>query len=194
VVNWASQTPLGGLGNQLANQLVQTQLLSGFTVVRTESGDAFQLGILQPPTRPKAPFEVTGEERLVYYNETTEVQAGQVDFIGPLAVPRSGQSLYFRIRASGPQAEAFVFQRQSAEQWVGALEASNTAPPPMTPVTSFPIQPGGDYWQEVHVPPGEYYLVVDHSAIAGTVNPPWAPLGVGVPPLVLSYTAELREK
>jgi hypothetical protein len=46
----------------------------------------------------------------------------------------------------------------------------------------------------MRVPRGEYVLVVDNSAVVGSVSPPWNPLSVlGANVALLSYTAELVE-
>ena len=82
LVNWANdQTPVGYLTNTFGSQIASGQLASGFTVVRTESGDAFTLGILQPPARPRQPFGSGGEDRVLVETETTEIRVEQVDFV-----------------------------------------------------------------------------------------------------------------
>ena len=56
MVNWAqNQTPMGYLTNTFGSQITSSQLSSGFTVVRTDAGDAFSLGILVPPNVPARP-------------------------------------------------------------------------------------------------------------------------------------------
>lgn len=196
LVNWANdQTPVGYLTSTFGSQIAQSQLVSGFTVVRTDSGDAFTLGILQPPARPRAPFASGGEDRVLVESETTEVRVEQVDFIGPIVVEEPGLSVYFKYRAVGPHAEALVWSRYEADAWREHLQTGAAlAPPPGPPSMTFPLMPGVTDEQRLQLPPGQYVIVIDHSSRVGRVNPPWNPLNaVGANPLVLSYRIEIGE-
>src|SRR5438093_938780 len=87
LVDWATQQSVGSyLASVFGAQLTSTQLASGFTVVRTEQGDSFSLGILQPPARPEEPFRAGAEDRQLVASETLEIRVEQVDFLGPIWV------------------------------------------------------------------------------------------------------------
>lgn len=194
LVDWATKGPLGQIASSFAGQIMSSQLTSGFTVVRTDEGDEFSLGILQPPARPKRPFDVSGDERYVFANETAEIRAEQVDFLGPVLVPKAGQAIFFRHRSQGPAAEALVYDRRVADYFRDGLQRGTPlGPPAQPPIASF-VLGVGESEQKLRVPPGEYMIVVDHSSRVGRVNPPWNPLAtVGGGTLVLSYRLELGE-
>jgi len=196
IVDWAqNQSPVGYLANTFGAQVVSSQLMSGFTVVRSEEGDAFALGILLPPERPRQPFKSGGEGRVLVDADTAEVRVEQVDFIGPIVIEDSGQSLFFKYQLTGPAAEALLWTRAEADAWREQLQAGAAlAPPSAPPGLAFPLTVGVTQEQRVPLPPGQYVLVVDNSSRVGRVNPPWNPLNaVGVNPVLLSYRLEVGE-
>jgi hypothetical protein len=197
LVDWAqNQSPVGYLTNTFGAQITSSQLLSGFTVVRSSEGDAFALGILLPPERPRQPFGSGGEGRWLVDADTAEVRVEQIDFLGPIVVEDSGQSLYFKYALTGPQAEALLWSRADADAWRERLQMGTPLAPPPTPaILGFALAPGAPQEQRVPLPPGQYVLVIDNSSRVGRVNPPWNPLlnAVGANPVVLSYRLELGE-
>lgn len=197
LVDWAqNQSPVGYLANTFGAQITSSQLLSGFTVVRSDAGDAFALGILLPPERPRQPFGSGGEGRWLVDADTAEVRVEQVDFLGPIVVEESGQSLYFKYALTGPAAEALLWSRVDADAWRERLQMGTPLAPPPTPaILGFALAPGAPQEQRVPLPPGQYVLVIDNSSRVGRVNPPWNPLlnAVGANPVVLSYRLELGE-
>ena len=104
VANWAAQGPAGYLVNTFGNQIVSSEIASGFTVVHGDEGDEFALGILQPPLRPPRPFD-TSSGRYAFANETTEVHPEQIDLLGPFEVAANGQALFARLFVRGPAIE-----------------------------------------------------------------------------------------
>jgi hypothetical protein len=196
VVDWATRTPVGYIANMFGSQIMSSQLTSGFTVVRTEEGDEFSLGILQPPSRPVRAFDTQGNKRAVLANETTEIHIGQVDFLGPFQVYAASQELRLRLRVGqGPTIEGLVVTRSNGDLWREGLGlGSPLGPPPQPAIVTFPIPAGTDQRQSFRLPPGQYFVVVDNSDRVGQSNPPWSPLGsLGSNVAVLSYTAELGE-
>jgi hypothetical protein len=195
VVNWAAQSPAGYLVNTFGAQIVQGQLSSGFTVVHTDAGDEFTLGILQPPARPKKPYDTSGGERFVLGNETTEVRYDQVDFIGPYEVVDDDQAMFLRMKVNGPNLDVMVIHRANGDLWrEGLQQGGKLGPPPSPPITGFVLQPGTELRQRVKLPAGQYYVVIDNSTRMGSVGPPWNPLSVvGGNLAVVSYVAELGD-
>jgi hypothetical protein len=194
LANWAAQGPAGYLFSAFGGQIVSGQLASGFTVVHTEDGDEFALGQLTPPSRPPRPFD-TSEERFTYANETSEVHSEQIDLIGPFAVNNNEQALFLRTMLTGPPVDVLVLHRGSGDLWrAGLQQGAPLGPPPQPPVANFTIQPGMELRQRIPLAPAEYYLVIDNSSRAGSVNPPWSPLGaVGGNAAVVSYAVELGD-
>lgn len=195
VVDWATRTPAGYLANTFGGQIVQSNLASGFTVVRTDQGDDFSIGILTPPERPKHPFKIDSDERLTLANETTEVHPGQVDFVGPLEVGENDQALYLRFSLQGPAVDVVLFQRTLIDPWREGLQRGTPlSAPPVPPLAGFVVQPGVEQRQKLRVPQGQYFLVIDNSNRIGTVAPPWTPLNVlGGVAALLSYSVELGD-
>jgi hypothetical protein len=194
VVDWAARTPVGYLANTFGGQIVSGHLASGFTVVRTDSGDEFTLGHIRPPQRPRRPFAVSGD-RFVQANETTEIRPEQVDFLGPFEVDGNGQALFVRFQVNGPSVDALVLYRGTADLWRSGLQMGAVlGPPPGAPISQFTIAPGYEQRQKLPLPVGQYYLVVDNSSRVGVTTPPWNPLAaVTATPAVVSYVVELGD-
>jgi hypothetical protein len=194
LVNWAAQGPAGYMVSTFGSQIVEGQLSNGFTVVHTDEGDEFSIGILTPPMRPHKYFH-GGSGRMALERDTTEVRTDQVDLIGPLEVPSSEQALFLRFQVTGPALDVMVLRRGAGDLWRNGLQlGAELAPPSEAPVSAFTLQPGQESRQRIPLPPGQYYVVVDNSARMGTVNPPWSPLGVlGGSAAVVAYSAELGD-
>jgi hypothetical protein len=194
VVDWATKSPVGYMANTFGNQIVSSQIASGFTVVHTDDGDDFTLGIIMPPARPKHPFNAT-EDRYVFANETTEIRYNQVDFLGPFEVADDDQAMFLRMRVNGPPVDVMVMHRGTGDLWrEGLQKGAALGPPPQPPLMGFSIPAGREVKQKVRVAPGQYYVVVDNSDRVGAVNPPWNPLAVvGGSLAVVSYIAELAD-
>jgi hypothetical protein len=195
VVDWARRTPVGYLANTFGNQIVSSQLASGFTVVHSDEGDEFALGQLQPPQRPKKPFDTSEGDRYVFANETTEIRYHQIDFLGPFEVADDDQALFLRFRLQGPPVDILLLHRGNGDLWREQLQlGAPLAPPPSPPITAFAMQPGAEQRKKLPLPKGQYFVVVDNSDRVGIVQPPWNPLSVvGGNSAVLSYTAEVGE-
>jgi hypothetical protein len=194
LVDWATQQSVGAyLASVFGAQLTTSQLASGFTVVRTEQGDSFSLGILQPPARPAEPFRAGAGDRELVASETVEVRVEQVDFLGPIWVSGENQGLFFRYQLSGPAAEALLYTRADADAWRERLQqGAPFGPPPVPALLGFALAPGAGGEQSFRLPPGQYVLVVDHTSLLGAVNPPYNPLNaMGANSLILSYRLEL---
>ena len=194
LVDWAAQGPAGYMVSTFGSQIVEGQLANGFTVVHTDEGDEFSIGILTPPMRPQKYFQL-GSGRASLERDTTEVRTDQIDLIGPLEVPAGEQALFLRFQVTGPALDVMVLRRGAGDLWRNGLQlGAALAPPPEPPVSSFTLQPGQEARQRIPLPPGQYYVVLDNSARMGTVNPPWSPLGVlGGTAAVVAYSAELGD-
>jgi hypothetical protein len=196
VANWAAaSTPVGYLANLFGAQIMSSQVASGFTVVHMDEGNEFALGHLTPPQRPPRPFATAPGDRVVYANDTTEIRAEQVDFLGPFEVVESDQALFFRFRVQGPAVDMLLMQRGSADLWREGLQlGAALASPAQPPVATWVVQPGAEDRRKIPLPVGQYSLVIDNSSRVGMTSPPWNPLSVvGANAATVSYTAELGE-
>jgi len=195
IADWAARTPAGYLASTFGSQIVQSELANGFTVIHTDQGDDFSLGILRPPARPPHPFALGGDDRISLASETTDVRPGEVDFLGPFEVAKDDQALFARFRLNGPAVDVLVLQRGAGDPWREALQQGAPLGPPLSPpMTTFVVQPSVEQKQRLRLPRGQYYLVVDDSARVGVVAPPWSPMAaLGAGTATLSYSVELGE-
>ncbi len=194
VVDWASRTPASFLATAFGGQLMSSRLGTGFTVIHSDAGNEFATGRLMPPARPTTPFETRPGRRYTFANETTEVRANQVDFLGPFEVPLNGQALFLRFRVMGPPVDAALFTREAGDTWREGLQRGvGLAAPTQAPVTTWVVPTNLETTQRIPVPPGQYVLALDNSNAIGTVAPPWwNPLTpIGGSTAVVSYIAEV---
>lgn len=197
-VDWAARgTPLGNVAAVFAQRIGADQLTQGFTVIHhPRRGDDFSLGLLYPPQVPVRPFDTSVGRRLVYANETTEVQMQQLDFVGPFSVVKDKQALFLRLRpVAGPNVEVLVFERSSVDPWRERLQLGAPLAPPSVPaITGFAVPMGPEQRHRIPLPRGSYYVVIDNSSKVGSVAPPWNPLAsLGTNPAVLSIAVELGD-
>jgi hypothetical protein len=196
-VDWATRgTPLGYLAESFGQELGAGVLSQGFTVVRTRKGDDFTLGLLTPPARPVRPFATKRGKRATLANESAQVQAQQVDFLGPFEVVKGDQTLFMRFRhEGGPDLEAILYPQGPADVWREGLQlGAPLAPPPVAPILGFPIPAGAETAQRVKLPPGRYFVVLDNSSVIGGVTPPWSPLSsLGSQGATVSFLVELGD-
>jgi hypothetical protein len=191
-------TPLGQIANLFGNQIVSGELTRGFTVVQNDETETktFALGLLMPPQKPHTPFDVEGDERHTFANETVQVQWQQRDFLGPFDVVDTDQVLTMKMFLEGPAVDVMVVSKQVGDIWREAYQTGRPMGPPPGPVMAGgPLQPQRDQLASYRLPPGQYFVVIDHSQYAGTVNPPPAsPLNpLGGPGVKLSYVAQLAD-
>jgi hypothetical protein len=192
----ANVPPFGGIANFLGNQVVTGGLSQGFTVVYNEdTGKDFTLGILFPPTKPHHPFEVKDNERYTFANEVIEVNANQRDYLGPFEVAEAGQGLYMTMSVEGGPVDVMIVDKATGDVWRDAYQTGKPLGPPPGPVQAGgPLQPGQAQNQKFTLRPGLYYVVIDNTAAAGSVNPASSFLNpFGTPPVRVSYLAQVGE-
>lgn len=178
IVDWAAKSPVGFVASAFGGQIVASQLAAGFTVIRTDHGDEFSLGHLDPPSHPPKPFGLSGNDRVLYASETTELHSGQIDILGPFEVTERHQALYLRFQVAGPALEAFIWPRTVVDPWREGLQTGVAlSAPPQPALAGFTLNPGANQ-QRVPLNPGTYAIVLDASSHIGAVNPPFNPLDV----------------
>jgi len=166
------------MADTMGKQLLATQLSAGFTVIRDSSGSAeFGLGIIEKGKRPQQPFDVHGDGRITYENSRVEVHQNERDFLGPIAVDDDGRALYVTATVDGLPIDVMIMDRNSGDQSIRYyLDYAAVGPLAGQPMLSDVAQPGVQYKRTFPVPKGQYYVVFDNSASAGTVAPPNNPL------------------
>jgi hypothetical protein len=177
----AIEQPLANLMNQInpvadkfGQQLLSQKLAEGFTVIREPNGEAdFSMGILRPGERPVHPYDVRGQDRVVYENLRTEVHQNQRDFIGPIEIEDKDRALYVTAQVDGGTAvDLLLLNRESGEASVNAYLNQPQAGPIPPPIAGEVVTPGTELKRTWPVPPGRYWVVIDNTATAGATAPP----------------------
>ncbi|MFO0679151.1 MAG: hypothetical protein U0169_21670 [Polyangiaceae bacterium] len=192
IVNLATQTPLGSLGNVLGQGVISSEIARGFTVVRQSDGDDFTLGILSPPQKPKRAFQ-PGDDRTQLATDSIELGGSTREFLGPFTVDSKDSAIFVKLRVAGAAVDYTFVDKMLGDAWLANYEQAL----PLGPAPGVPIGFGnavpGDATRYVAVRPGRYYVVVENRAAA-----PVAPLGVALPfgetKAQVSYSIEIGDK
>ncbi len=169
------------LAARLGAQIVAQELSRGFTVLRDEDGSTdFGLGIIDKGKRPFHPYQVKGSDKLLLASDTSEVHVEQREFLGPFVIEDDKRALYFMGQLDGAQAlDLFVMRKEDGEAWArDFIFKPGLTPLPGKPLVADVLPGGREYRKVVPLSKGAYYIVLDHSGSAGTVNPP--PAGTGL--------------
>jgi hypothetical protein len=191
-------TPLGTLANMFGNQIAAGTLTQGFTVLEnwdTES-KSFALGVIQPPLKPRTPYDVSEDENHTFANETIEVPYNGRDFLGPFEVVDTDQRLLMKMHNQGPRVEVMVVDKNVGDMWREAYQQGRQLGPPPGPVLGGSVlEPNLESKVAYNLRPGFYYVVVDHTQYAGVVAPPAVSLlaPLSRPSARISYVAQLAE-
>jgi hypothetical protein len=166
-------TPAGTAANLVGSQVVTGFIARGFTVIETDSGKEFSLGILPPGKHPFKPVQVDSEdEAYTFANETVDVYSQQRDFLGPYEIADDDQVIRLKGNLVGNGVDVFLVQKTMGDLWRDNYQNGTVGPPPGNPVSSQAI-PAGPFMRKFKAPPGLYYLVVDNTSTAGATNPPF---------------------
>ena len=194
VIDIAANLPgVGSLANLFGNQVVAGELTRGFTVVNTDKGNDFALGILTPPQVPHHPFDTSASERFTFANETIEVHQNQRDYLGPFDIPEAGKTLFLSFSNQGPALDIMVVNRYTGDAWRDAYQRGMLGPPPGPVMAGGPLQANMSDSRKYSLPPGQYYVVVDNTAAAGLVSPPASIIPLADAMARVSYVAQLGE-
>ncbi len=169
---------LSPMGENFGRQLVGGKLSEGFTVIRDKNGaDDFSIGILDLGKKPFHPFDVHGTGRVTVENMRTEIHENQRDFIGPIEITEAGRALYLTGTVDGaPAIDLMVMGKNEGDAAIQLyVDYPMVGPLPAPPVLSSPVN-AGNFQKTIPLAPGQYYVVLDNSASAGTVNPPGNPM------------------
>jgi hypothetical protein len=194
VVDIAANLPgVGSMANLFGNQIVAGELTRGFTVVNTDKGNDFALGILRPPAVPNHPYDTSASERYTFANETIDVHQNQRDYLGPFEVPEAGKTLFLSLSNQGPALDVMIVNRFTGDAWRDQYQRGMLAPPPGPVMAGGPLQANMSDSRRYALPPGSYYVVIDHTAAAGLINPPQSFNPLADAMARVSYVAQLGE-
>jgi hypothetical protein len=113
-------------------------------------------------------------EKLTLDNDRTDLHAGQQDFVGGFTVTEDDQALYLTLTIDGaPGIDVLLVPEGMGDQ---LLAAYTVRPGPSgllgAPLADDAVVRGAPFQRAIAVPPGTYYLLLDHSAGLGRTAPP----------------------
>ncbi len=180
--------------DEIGQKIVQSQLKRGFTVIRyNDSGETdFGMGIIPKGQRPFHPFQIKSSERVAVANERTELHSGQQDYVGGFEITDEDQALYLTLSVDGaPAVDVFVIAKPvidpMLDQYVrnpGAVSLN------ASPLLAEPALQGQLFQRYLPLPPGIYYLLLDHSPASGASAPPTQPADL---PAKVDYLLQVGE-
>lgn len=188
-------TPAGPTANLVGGQVVQSFIARGFTVVETDAGKEFSLGILPPGKHPVKPVQIDeDDEAYTFSNETADIYVHQRDYLGPFEVADEDQVIQLKGNLVGNDVDVLVVQKTLGDLWREGYQAGGPLGPPAGPIVASGVLNQGVVNKRFKLRPGLYYLVVDNTAFAGQANPPFVlPNPLFEPAARLTYVAQLIE-
>jgi hypothetical protein len=161
--------------NQIGQQVVKSQLDRGFTVIRydDEGNMDFGLGLVPRGGQPFKPFRLASEDKVELANDRTALHSGQQDYIGGFEVTEENQALYMVLSLEGaPAVDVLVLPKSVGDVMIQQYIKSAGPAFPTAPAAMDDVLVSGQLWKRfVKVPPGQYYVVIDHSAGPGRSAP-----------------------
>jgi len=188
-------TPAGPAANLVGSQVVTGFIARGFTVVETDAGKEFSLGILPPGKHPFKPVQVDeDDEAYTFANETADIYSGERDWLGPYEIADDDQLIRLRGNLVGNAVDVFLVQKTLGDLWRTNYQGGAVGPPPGNPISVSALQPGA-FTRTFKAPPGLYYVVIDNTSTAGATNPPFVlPNPLFESAARLSYVSQLIEE
>jgi hypothetical protein len=207
MIERVNSTPLGGLfggnaqetANRMGNQIIAQELQRGFTVLRDDDGSVdFGVGIIEQGQRPFHPYQVHGSDKALLASDWTEIHEQQRDFLGPFEIEGKDRALFLTMNLDGtPAVDVMLFQKTPGDGWLQTyIQQAQVGPPVMPPMLSDVLPQGREWRRTVPLKPGLYYLVIDHTSVAGPVSPPPAQpglLGTSDVAAVVRYVAQVGD-
>ena len=160
--------------NKLGLQIMNAQLKRGFTVIRYGGAGQmdFAMGLLPEGQRPFRPFHRQQVTHELLDNDRTEIHAGQQDYVGGFEIEDEDEALYLTLRLEGTPAVDVLIVPKAAGSGMLSRYTTTGGPALVQGVPlSEPLLAGQPWQRYVALPPGGYYLVIDHSAYLGQVAP-----------------------
>lgn len=161
--------------DQVGQNIVQSQLRRGFTVVRKDdSGETdFSMGVVPAGQSPFHPFQVMQSDRQTLDNDRTEVHAGQQDYIGGFTVEGDDSALYLTMTLDGAsEVDVLLLPKPVADTLLTQYTTQAGAAAPAQSAFGAVLRAGTVLKQYMPVPAGTYALLVDNSNRAGQAAPP----------------------
>jgi hypothetical protein len=161
--------------DQVGQNIVQSQLRRGFTVVRHDDTGAtdFSLGVVPAGQSPFHPFQIVESERQTLDNDRTEVHAGQQDYIGGFTVEGNDRALYLTMTLDGAsEVDVLLIPKPVADTLLVQYTTQPGAAVPSQSAFGTVLRSGTVLKQFMPVPAGTYALLLDNSNRVGQAAPP----------------------
>lgn len=159
----------------VGKDIIERQLARGFTVIRdSERGEVhYATGLIPVGQRPFEPYRVVESSKLTLDNDRTEIHPGQQDFVGGVNVTESDQRLSLSLALDGaPAVDVFVVPEHDGQTMLQSyVTRGGGAPLPRSPLLDAELRASQPVTTFLDVPPGNYFLVLDHSTSAGRSAP-----------------------
>jgi hypothetical protein len=162
--------------DEIGRHVVDSQLKRGFTVIRygSDGRTEFGLGFIPKGQKPSKPFEVTTESKRILQNERTEVHLQTQDFVGPFSVADDDSALFLTLELDGAASVDFQLAPKALGDAMLDRYVRTAGPCPTLGPAAFDgnaVQ-GARTQQQVPLPVGQYFLVLDNSSALGRSQPP----------------------
>jgi hypothetical protein len=162
--------------NEIGRNVVDSQLKRGFTVIRygSDGRTEFGLGFIPKGDKPYRPFEITTETKRILQDERTEVHLQTQDFVGPFEVSDDDSALYVTLELDGAPSVDFQLAPKALGDAMLDRYVRTAGPCPVLGPAAFDgsARQGARAQQQVPLPVGQYFLVLDNSSALGRSQPP----------------------
>lgn len=166
---------LAGLTEREVGQaIINAQLGRGFTAIRYDADGHtdFALGLVDRGKTPFRPFEVLSSPRTTAANGRTELFLGQQDLIGKIRVEKNDEvTVTLRVEGTPAVDFALLSEKSAAPHLTRYLTKPGQVDARVVPTFLATATEEAPTKARVKVPPGNYYLVLDHSGAWGRTTP-----------------------
>ena len=160
--------------DEIGRHVLDAQLKRGFTVIRygSDGRTDFGLGFIPKGQKPYKPFEISSEKTILV-NERTEVHLQGQDYIGPLNISDDDSALSLTLELDGAESVDYQLVPKALGDAMLDRYVRSPGPCPTLGPPSFDASAGrARAQQQLPLPVGQYFLVLDNSSQLGRSQPP----------------------
>jgi hypothetical protein len=169
---------------EVGQSIINAQLGRGFTAIRYDADGHtdFALGLVENGKTPFLPYQVLSSPQTTAANGRTELFFNQQDFVGKIRVEK-GETVSVTLRVEGtPGIDFALLSDKAAEPHLQRyLNTPGLVKGKMVPTFLAQATDAAPTRATVKVPPGDYFLVLDHSGAWGGTSPKEDALPGGTP-------------
>lgn len=158
---------------ELGRAIINAQLGRGFTAVRYDADGYtdFALGLVAEGDTPFKPFRVLSSAKTTSANARTELIAGQQDYLGRIHMS-PGKELTLTAALDGTDViDVLVIPAEGGAAIREYVSQPGARAPKVKPNFSAQLSQAAPLKADLELPPGDYYVVFDHSDQAGVTTP-----------------------